>query len=305
MLTKEELKIRQSGIGGSDAAKVCNVSHYANAFDVYQQKLGLASPQEMTDAMKVGVAMEPVILDKYEEITGNRVKRDFAPMFSRKHSFMLATLDGMVTDKNIIVEAKTARNRREWGTTGTCDIPIDYLFQVAHYCAVYNVPQAHIITYFKFQQTYDLFIYDRNERLEEALIQKEKAFWENHIIARVPPAITSLKQARTVFDFANDDVTAVAVEEIEEKLRHYRRIEERKKQLMQKQEELKIDLMLAMGVASKLVDEFGVNLATWKNVESNRFDSASFKKDHPDLFKQYTTKQHTRRFLPNYKYGEN
>lgn len=37
--------------------------------------------------------------------------------------------------------------------------------------------------------------------------------------------------------------------------------------------------------------------ASWKNVESRRFDSKSFKHDHSDLYDQYSRKTTTTRFL--------
>lgn len=37
--------------------------------------------------------------------------------------------------------------------------------------------------------------------------------------------------------------------------------------------------------------------ASWKNVESRRFDSKSFKAQHPDLYDQYSRETTTTRFL--------
>lgn len=37
--------------------------------------------------------------------------------------------------------------------------------------------------------------------------------------------------------------------------------------------------------------------ASWKNVESRRFDSRSFKHDHSDLYDQYSRETTTTRFL--------
>lgn len=296
MLTEEQLQLRKKGIGGSDAAKIAALSRWGTAYDVYQDKLGLSEPRQQTEAMKVGHRLEPMILDYYENHTGNKVKRDNDSVFSKKNPFMLATIDGIVTDKNIIVEAKTSKYEKDWGEEGTCDIPDDYLCQVAHYCAVLNVPRADIIVFFKLSETYKLYHYKRTEGLEAALIKKEKHFWENHVLKQIPPAITKPAQAKSHYKFA-EDVQAVADKEAFKKWEKLKKLNEKKKQLLALEDEIKTDLMLKMGVASELVDACGNKLTTWKNVSANRFDTTEFKKTHPDLYKKFTKESHTRRFL--------
>lgn len=39
--------------------------------------------------------------------------------------------------------------------------------------------------------------------------------------------------------------------------------------------------------------------ATWRNVNSSRFDSKSFKADHADLYSQYSKTTTTTRFVPS------
>ncbi len=299
MLTPEQLELRKKGIGGSDAAKVAGLSRWGTPFEVYQDKLNLAEARETTEAMKIGSALEPIILDKYESLTGHHVKRDNETIFNKKNKFMLATVDGLVTDKNIIVEAKTAKNSNGWGEARTCDIPVDYLCQVAHYCAVLDVPTAHIIVFFKFNESYELYKYDRNENLETALVKKECHFWNNHIVPQIPPAITKVSQAKVAYKFA-EEVTAFADNETKKKFGKLRSLINKKKELEALEDELKTDLMLTMGVASELKDGEGNKLISWKNVTSERFDTTQFKQSNPDLYRQFVKEQTIRRFLPNY-----
>lgn len=302
MITKEQEELRRLGIGGSDAAGVAGLSKWHTPLDIYNKKMGLKPEQKETEAMKIGAALESVILDKYEELTGNIVERDLPTVFMPKHDFILANVDGFVRDKNIVVEAKTARNKDGWGAPGSCDIPIDYLCQVAHYCAVFNAPEAHIIVLFKFNETYEIYKYKRNENLEQALLKKEQQFWENYILKNTPPPVTTIKHARMAFNSAQQ-AKAYADDEAKQKFSELLKVIEQKKKLQEIEEQIKLDLMLKMGVSNELVDEAGQKLVSWKNVSSQRFNSVLLKKSNPDLYSQYCATQTTRTFLPNYKYA--
>ena len=301
MITEEQLKIRKKGIGGSDAAKVCGMSKFGTPFDVWNSKVNDVD-QVSNKSMKFGSEMEPYIIKKYEEITGNTVKIDNQTLFCKKNKFMLANIDGIVTDKNIIVEAKTSHIRSEWGEDNTCDVPIDYLCQIAHYCAVYNAPEAHIIVMFNGSK-YGLYKYIRNQNLENAIINKEKSFWEENIIKNVSPPVTSLKSAKIMYSKASDDkVVSICDDETFKNFQDLKYIYDLRKKLDSDEEKIKTDIFLKMGVSSEIHNNIGDKLATWNNIESNRFDLESFKKDNIDLYNQYLKKSLSRRFVPNFKH---
>lgn len=51
--------------------------------------------------------------------------------------------------------------------------------------------------------------------------------------------------------------------------------------------------MTARETEELITDEYKIR---WKKVVSNRFDTTSFKKNHADLYEQYTKNTETRRF---------
>lgn len=302
MITEEQKKIRKQGIGGSDAAKVCGQSKWGTPLTVFNEKINDKQTKE-TEAMRIGSALEPMIIKKYEELTGNNVKTGLDILFNKNNKFMLANIDGIVSDKNIIVEAKTAKNKKGWGTPGTCDVPVDYLFQVAHYCSVYEISEAHIIVFFKDSSKYDIFKYYRNDNFENAIIKKEKNFWENHVLKNLPPPATKIKDVRIKYDLS-EEKTSFADDETITKYNKLLDILKSKKQIEEQEESLKIDIMLKMGVSSELKDNFGNKLISWKNIENNRFDVSKFKIENPDIYNQYVQKQSMRRFLINQSTGK-
>ena len=58
-----------------------------------------------------------------------------------------------------------------------------------------------------------------------------------------------------------------------------------------------------MGICDQIVDEQGKPLVTWNNAAGKaKFDTASFRRDHPDLYEQYVVAgKPARVFLPKYE----
>jgi hypothetical protein len=70
-----------------------------------------------------------------------------------------------------------------------------------------------------------------------------------------------------------------------------REIEEQIAQLAVRSEYLVAEIKIAMGTASELR-----GIATWQTVTSNRFNSAAFKAEHPDVYQRYLSTSISRVF---------
>lgn len=291
----EFLEKRRTGIGGSDAAKIAGVSRWGTPYDVWADKMGIA-PDKKTTAMEIGTALEPWILDKYKELTGNDVQVGFDTFRDKTHSFIMANIDGLVSDKNLIVEAKTARTDKEWGEEGTCDIPVDYLCQVAHYCYVLDASKADIIVFFKNVEKLKLYHYERNQELEEQLLKKEVDFWNNHILKKNAPPITTVNQAKVQYSYA-DNLIAIADKKTEISARKLKEINLKIKDLEKVAEKLKVNIMASIGMAKRLESANGELIATWDNFSRSHFDASNFKKNNPGLYNEYLKTISSRRFL--------
>lgn len=131
MLTSEQLKARQSGIGGSDAAVALGLSPWKTARELYEEKI---APEptviEESPAMRWGNLLEPIIRQRYAEQTG-RIVRVPDTIRSGSYPWLLCHLDG-VTEDGRGLEIKTARSPEGWGEPGTDEIPSHYLIQVQH-----------------------------------------------------------------------------------------------------------------------------------------------------------------------------
>ncbi len=209
---------------------------------------------------------------------------------------MLGNLDGFVVDKNIIVEAKTAKNRDDWGVEGTNNIPMDYLMQVAHYCHVYDVAVADIIVFFKYSEKFGLYRYERHSKFELNLIKKERNFWFNHVKKKNPPEITTIDQTKIAYSESNNK-TIIVDEGI---VRIHSLIQDEKfiiNEAKKRKTKLDLEVRLKMGHNKIMTDNTGYVLATWNDGISVGFDKDQLKIDHPEIYPKYVRTKPKRTLL--------
>lgn len=188
MQHEDWLEHRRLGIGGSDAAAICGLSRYKSPMAVYLEKLGELPPVEDNPKMKAGRILEPVIADWFAEDTGHKVWRQNAIFQHPEHPFMLANIDRWLPGQNAGLECKNTAEycKDDWAGT---QAPTEYILQCNHYMAVTGADRwfiAVLIGGWDFQWR----VIERDEELIQNLITIEKGFWEEHVMAKVPPAFS-------------------------------------------------------------------------------------------------------------------
>jgi len=125
---------RRGFVGGSDVAKIINVSPYGDAFSLYLEKRGeIEPPEEETRTQRRGKILEPAIAQLYaaehgvELDKGATLTMPDAPHF-RAQVDALEDVDG----SPIPIEIKSASEftRGKWGPSGTDDAPTYYCAQL-------------------------------------------------------------------------------------------------------------------------------------------------------------------------------
>ncbi len=188
------LKQRQTGIGSSDAPVILGLTKRKNAYELQQEKLGEAVPEQVKKVMRAGLAFEPAIITLYEEETGLKVRRGGGLRRSKKHSFMTWTPDGIVMDEanKRLVEAKFTffPEKGEWGESGTDQIPPAFIIQTQHALSVMEHEGIEIVDVPVLMFGYiRIYTVKRHEALIKVIEEKEKEFWERHILAKEPVPI--------------------------------------------------------------------------------------------------------------------
>ncbi len=187
--------LRATGIGSSDAATVLGYNPYQSPARLFDVKVGIASPDDLSknEAVELGTLLEDDVLELYMRRTGNVVHRVRQVRRSVKHPFMVANLDARVVGQSRLVEAKTAglyaHKNGDWGDAEIEPdrIPTQYLCQVQHQLAVCGYDVADLPLLVGGQR---LIVYsgiERDEAFIANLIALEAEFW-----GRVENARTAL-----------------------------------------------------------------------------------------------------------------
>lgn len=195
-------------VGASESAAACGRSRYCSRLELYLRKRGEYAVEwtsQQVEAMELGHAFEPVILDLYEKRRGIALSRKLPMFFSDEHPWMSATPDGFPVDQAIrlAVDAKstnwrmfdeTGEDTNRFGIPGTDQVPIEYLFQAQHQMAVLNLPKVEFPVLSDGRQ-FLIYTVERNENLIEEIV--ESTFTLSQAIIRGEPPEPDFTHANT------------------------------------------------------------------------------------------------------------
>lgn len=196
--TAEWLQIRRTtGIGASEIAAILGQSPWAKALDVYLQKRGLKEVEE-TRAMRRGNALEPFIQAEYEMATGfSGVKPDFMCV-SRHHEFLFCNLDWLSDCGTFGAEFKATDNSREWGDTGSQNVPLYYYLQVQHQLLVTGLSRIDLVALLPYS---DLRIYPvvPSKPVQDKIVEGGSKFWADFLAGNAPEHDGSVDSVKILF----------------------------------------------------------------------------------------------------------
>ena len=303
------LAVRNTGIGGSDAAAACGLNPYMSMLELWLIKTGRMNP-DLSDGLMEnaysplywGKELEPLVAKFYTAKTGNKVRRVNAVLQhpDADKSFMLANLDYAVNKSEIgVLEIKTAgeHGAKLWKH----GVPLYVTCQVQHQLAVTSKSLAHVCVLICGHES-RVYEIKRDDILIEQLIKQERRFWDYVQNDIAPPtdgsessakAITQLYAKSTAdktLDFSqNEDMNMLFGQLLAEK------------NLMEvhadNYESLKQRIQMHIRDAEKAV--FSLGSVSWKKAkDSVSLDTKTLLKDQPELLNQYPqVRQGSRRFL--------
>lgn len=309
MLTPEQLQLRKTGIGGSDAPAVCNRSRFDTPLGVYMSKTTNLI-KKPTKAMIRGSILEPFVRSLFEHKTGLKVEiKD--TIRSEDHQFMLANIDGYIPSERAILEIKTQNIARicEWGDEDSEEMPDEYILQDAHYrkvtgvdfiytavlfateerfdelCDMQNlIEEGHKINFDEHSLIFKTFKYQPCEVLEKNMVSRERSFWFDYVEKRIlPPFEYNMDELIKAYPNASDRTLLINDKQIQQ-VEELKSMKELKDNLKKKEELIKANIMKDLGNAYALIGEDGKELITWKNQQRNAVNMDYFKATYPDIY---------------------
>ena len=295
--TEEWLRWRQKGIGGSDVAPILGISKWSSAIDIWLSKTNQKRDEVVeNEAMTWGKILEPVIRDRFREVTGRKVIEVHAILQNEEHPFMIADIDGLTTDDSgepAILECKCVSEfkRSEWET----DIPVYYRTQVEHYLAVTGLSIAYVAALIG-GNTFVIREVHADKEMQAMLVAVEADFWRKVVNMErpEPDASDACKNLLDSIYRGGISEQVVLPDEALEYLDMY--IE-----ACAMEDSAKEKKQLASNNLKEIMGDYNTAkcqgyTVSWKPVTSERLDTKALKEAEPEIYAKFVKSSTSRRF---------
>lgn len=300
----EWLRLRQSGMGSSDAAALCGLG-YQSALEVFLSKVQpIEEEPEMTEAQKIGLELEKhglpeIVLKRYvEQNPGAEVKLLPADgLFRHPHCpIMLATPDYHVAINGELgdLSLKTTgwRMAKNW-VDG--DIPAEAHIQSHHQMECIPELRFSLVGALIFTPQIVFRMVDRDEAIGAALRENCENFWRDHVETKRPPALSFTESPDTLlrlFPLASAG-EIILPDEYGELLTEYKAAAAREKKAKAEKDEAGNALRMALG--KHVIGRCYNGEVRWGNAKTSKFDAKALKEKMPQVYKEFLREGTTRR----------
>lgn len=296
-LSREDwLKLRQLGIGGSDAAAACGLSHWKSQAQLFLEKTSkIEISDNESEALRQGRDFEDYVAKRFTEATGKKVRRDNFMMADNEYPFLIADIDRRVVGEDAILECKTTSpyNRYKWEDGA---IPIEYELQCLHYMSVTGAKKCYLAC-LVFGSEFIIREINWDDETIKMLRDKEIEFWTEYVEKNVMPD----PDGSVAFDDALKARFKGGIEDsirLDADLNSYE-IYKANKDLIKDLEDRnrKFEQDLKIQLADNNYGETSYFTVSYKPSISVRLDTQRIKKEAPEIYDKYGKESESRRFL--------
>ena len=295
MSREEWLRLRKSGIGGSDAGAVCGVNPYRSAVAVYQDKISEDLSDDDNEAMRQGRDLEEYVAKRFSEATGLKVKKSSFMYRSDEHPFMIADIDRLILGEKAGLECKTASaySSDKWKDGA---IPESYEIQCRHYMAVMGFTHMFIACLILGKE-FVIRRIDRDPEMEAAIISIEESFWNDNVMPKVMPDPDGSRAYDEILDKyfpKRDDAEAIRLIGFDKDLSRREELNSLIDKLETERNEIDQRIKVFMeGTDQAQTDDYRVS---WIYTETQRLDTKRLKSEEPELYSRYAKMTTGKRF---------
>lgn len=293
-------------MGSTDVATIIgaivpDMTAFKSPLEVYVSKKETTDSVKDNEAMYWGRALEPVIIDRYEEDTGYRVNRTGQTIYRHPiHEHHTCSPDGLITnsDPKRGLEIKTAGRWAvsDWGPDGSEEIPLPYLVQVM-WCMWVTGLQYWDLAALITGSDYRVYHIEANSKLIEMLVEETDRFWKDHVLAGVPPGTEGRTQFKRIQPPVSEGNYILAEQDHLDLAYEYSRIVSEEGELKKRKEEIKIELIAAIGDSSGLMTDGKEEITYRKNKPNEVVDWMACVKELGGTLDN--VKRHTTKLEPN------
>lgn len=279
MLTPEQKELRRQGLGGSDLAAVLGLSPWRSPMDVWLDKTRRKEDDETSEPMLWGSLLEDVVAGEYARRNGVKVRRVNTMLRVQGRPFTgfidrAVHPDGKMpvvqgefrTDR--ILECKTANAfaGKDWGASGTTEIPDHYTIQCLHYLGLTGVRFCDVAVLIG-GSDYRQYTVEADANVLGLMWERGERWWRDYVAADKAPEPRTEGEAVALWPTsAGKSVSAPA--EIEAAVGKLAALKDWIKQAEEREKALRDAICAVLGEADTLVDSGGRALVTWKSTKS-------------------------------------
>ncbi len=284
------LKIRNAGIGGSDAGTIMGLNPYRSRLSLWMEKTGKQEPPDLSDkeAVQWGIRNEPTIATWFAETTGKKLRK-CGTMQSIEYPWLLANVDRMVDKENAGLEIKTAGVKQAYRWEGE-EVPNEYYCQCQHYMMVTGCEKWYIAVLIGGNKSIYKEI-PRNEKFIEEMFIREAAFWtlvEEDVMPEVDGSKDTKEALGNLYPQALDDteIELESTEKVEEIFKDYADYKKLIKDYTFLATECENKIKAMMGENKRAV--IGEHKVSWINVAGRTgLDTDKLKEEEPEIYAKY------------------
>lgn len=291
----EWLKMRKTGIGGSDAGAICGLNPYASVMSVFYDKITEEPETRDNEAMRQGRDLEDYVAGRFCEATGLKVRRSNRMYRSTENPFMIADVDRLIVGQDAGLECKTASAflADKWKDG---QIPPHYLIQCLHYMAVTGKREWYIAVVILGRD----FLYQKvtwDEQLISKLIEIERAFWNQNVVPGIMPESDGSQICDQILSshFHTASRTKfIPLVGFDQKLERREELIEMIERLEQEKRRIEQDVKCFMRDSELAVnDKYRIS---WTNVDTAKLDVKRIKEERPEIYQDFIKVTTSRRF---------
>ena len=294
LINQDFTQDRTKYLGGSDIGALLGLSTYRTPLELWLEKTGQEVPQADSLPLRFGSFAEAFVAAEYTRSTGFSLVHDESIYIHPKHAFMSAHIDRFVLGDGPnrpathLLECKTANpfTKGQWGDVGSDQVPMSYLCQCIWYMAITQLERVDLAVLFGNSEL-RIYVIERDLALEELVIGKALQFWQDHVLAKVPPPAHTEDDYQILFKQGDPSQTVEATAATIELVRQWHDLTSQSKVLDAQMGQIKQQLMETLQEAQTLTYE-GQVIATWKAPKpSYRFDSKRLESEDKALYERF------------------
>lgn len=289
------LRLRKTGLGGSDIGAICGVNKYSSPIKIFQYKTTDIISEVDNEATRIGRDLEDYCARRFTEATGLKVRRSNYMYRSVEHPFMVADVDRLIVGEDAGLECKTTNilNASAWKNG---QVPLSYVMQCYHYMYCTGKRTWYIACVIMGKE----FVYRKlewNDEIINNLINVESNFWNNHVLKRIMPEPDGTdscgKAILDLFPEAEPE-SYVELKGFKDKLIRRDNLIAEIAELNREVNKIEQEVQLSMkGIEFATTGSHNIK---WHNVESTRLDTQKLRKEKPEIYDMFAKKINIRRF---------